>query len=90
MTTPIRRDQGMSKVEIALLLSLMAAYDQRTIGDADVEAWHSSAQYAHWDATGAKRAVAAHYAETRKRIMPADITDFLRNPAQTGERICEY
>jgi hypothetical protein len=68
----------MSKSDVALLLAAIAAYDQRTIGEADVEAWHAAAQYAKWDTEGARLAVVAHYAETRQRIMPADVTVGIR------------
>lgn len=90
MTALTPHPAGMTKGDIARLLALMASWDQRTIGDADVEAWHLIAQHARWNAQGAARAVVAHYAETRRRIMPADITAFLRSPEESGERICEY
>jgi hypothetical protein len=78
MTTPARIENGMSKAEVALLLATIAAYDQRTIGDADVLAWHAAAQYAKWDTDGARQAVVAYYAESRTRIMPADVTAGIR------------
>jgi hypothetical protein len=88
MTSQERRD--MSKADVAMLLTLMASFDQRTIGDADVEAWHATAQYAHWNTAGARRAVVAHYAETKQRMMPADVTEFLRDPDESGQRICQF
>lgn len=84
MTTPARIGNGMSKAEVALLLAAIAAYDQRTIGDADVEAWHAAARYANWDSGGAKRAVMAYYAEATRRIMPADITAGIRAHRETN------
>lgn len=84
MTTPARTDHGMSKSDVALLLAAIAAYDQRTIGEADVEAWHAAAQYARWDLEGARRAVVAHYAEARQRIMPADVTAGIRAGRETN------
>lgn len=68
----------MTKTEVALLLSLIAAYDQRTIGNADVEAWHAVAQHARWDNDKVRQAVVAHYARETRRIMPADITQNIR------------
>lgn len=84
MTVPARADTGMTKAEIALLLALMASYDQRTIGDADVEAWYATAQHARWTNDDAKRAVVAHYAESTQRIMPADITAGIRARRNTN------
>jgi hypothetical protein len=81
---------AMGKADIARLLVMMASFDQRTIGESDVEAWHAAATYAKWNNAGARRAVVAHYAETKRRIMPADVTAYLRGPAETGERICEF
>lgn len=83
-------NHGMSKGDVARLLALMASWDQRTIGDADVEAWHLVARHAGWNSQGAARAVVAHYAQQARRIMPADITKYLRDPGESGERICEY
>ena len=84
MTTPAPLDNGMSKAEVALLLAVIAAYDQRTIGDSDVEAWHAAARYANWDSDGARRAVVAHYAEAKQRIMPADVTAGIRAHRDTN------
>lgn len=84
MTTLARRvDDSMSKAEVAVLLAVIAAYDQRTIGDADVEAWHATARYARWDIDGARRAVVAHYANSRQRIMPADVTAGIRGESDS-------
>jgi hypothetical protein len=72
------------------VLTAIAAYDQRTVGPDDVKAWHAIAQHAMWNREGALRAVVDHYTEQTKRIMPADITQFLREPGESGQRICEY
>lgn len=79
MTTPARREQGMSKHDVALLLSFMAAYDQRTIGDADVEAWHMVAVPARWTLPYARRAVVEFVTSaTGDRLMPGHITRAIR------------
>lgn len=83
MNSPAQRHYGMSKSEIALLLAFVAAYDQRTIGEADVEAWHLASQYANWESEAAKRAVVAHYAQSRQRIMPGDVTAGIRGESDS-------
>lgn len=81
---------AMSEHDVIDVLTAIAAYDQRTVGESDVHAWHAVAGYACWNRDGALRAVVAHYAETKQRITPADITKFLREPGESGQRICEY
>ena len=66
----------MTRSEVAKLLAFCAAYDQRTIGDADVLAWHEALE-SPWvpniDLDEAQEAVVAHYRETTQRIGVADI-----------------
>jgi hypothetical protein len=66
----------MKKSEVATLLAFCAAYDQRTLGEADVEAW-AEALDSPWvpniDLDEAQSAVVAHYRETSQRINVADI-----------------
>ena len=61
----------MNAAEAGKLLALMALYDNRKAGTADVVAWLKvigDLQYADCES-----ATLAHYQETRERIMPADI-----------------
>jgi hypothetical protein len=66
----------MMKSEVAKLLAFCAAYDQRTIGKSDVEAW-AEALDSPWvpnvDLEEAQVAVVAHYRETSQRITVADV-----------------
>lgn len=66
----------MNKSDTAKLLAFCAAYDQRTIGDADVLAWHEALE-SPWvpniDLDEAQSAVVAHYRETPQRITVADV-----------------
>ena len=66
----------MTRSETAKLLAFCAAYDQRTIGDADVLAWHEALD-SPWvpniDLDEAQEAVVAYYRETTQRIGVADI-----------------
>ena len=66
----------MTRSETARLLAFCAAYDQRTIGEADVLAW-AEALDSPWvpniDLDEAQAAVIAHYRETAQRINVADV-----------------
>lgn len=66
----------MNRADIARLLTKMAAFDQRTIGDADVAAWHEV--LAGVELPDALQAVARHYAESDKRMMPAHVIQLVR------------
>lgn len=70
----------MTKSEIARLLARCAVYDQRTVGQGDVEGWHEIAVDESWTAVAAHRVVREHYSRgaDRRRITPAAITDRLR------------
>lgn len=63
---------SLTKSEIALLLALCASFDQRTIGEADVEAWHEILGE-DLSFTDARTRVLAHYRVSNERIMPSDI-----------------
>lgn len=61
----------MTKSEVALVLVKCAAFDQRTIAEGDVEAWHEIV--GHVDVADGLAAVTSWYSEHHDRIMPADI-----------------
>lgn len=61
----------MTLAETADLLSLAAAIDKRTLGEVDVRAWQMVLD--DIDFTAARDALRAHYRETTKHAMPADI-----------------
>jgi hypothetical protein len=61
----------MTPGETARVLSKAAAFDQRTIGEADVMAWHEA--LADLDASDALAAVSRHYADSEQRIMPVHV-----------------
>jgi hypothetical protein len=63
----------MKPAETARVLASAAAYDQRTVGTADVAAWHAALSGVDFD--DARSAVVQHYQHHRERIMPADILD---------------
>jgi hypothetical protein len=62
----------MTPSETAELLALCAAFDSRTIGEADVYAWQLALDET-LTLDRAKDAVAAHYAHQTRRVMPADV-----------------
>lgn len=61
----------MTRSEIALLLGAIAGRDQRTIGEADVLAWHED--LGDLEFADARAAVSRHFRESEARIMPAHI-----------------
>jgi hypothetical protein len=61
----------VTRSEAARLLAIAAGIDQRTIGDADVQAWQMVLADITLD--DAITALTAHYRATTHRVMPADI-----------------
>jgi len=75
----------VNAAEAGKLLALMALYDNRKVGTADVVAWLKvigDLRYADCEPV-----VVAYYAETRERIMPADVRQRVREARD--ERIRE-
>lgn len=66
----------MTPEEVVDVLMKAAAFDQRTIGQADVLAWHEV--IGRIDREDALTAVTRHYTESRDRIMPADVVRLVR------------
>ncbi|MBH1939244.1 hypothetical protein I5Q34_34155 [Streptomyces sp. AV19] len=66
----------MTPAQTAELLAFCAAFDRRTVGRADVLAWHTVLGNLDFDA--ARQAVAAHYSSETRWIMPADIITAVR------------
>lgn len=61
----------MNPGEMARVLTKAAAFDQRTIGEADVMAWYDAVGQLDYD--DAMTAVSRHYATNTDRIMPAHL-----------------
>lgn len=68
----------MEPQHAAILLAKCAAYDSRTIGRADAEAWAEALTHAGITLGQAIDAIGAHYAEQRDRVMPADVIRIVR------------
>jgi len=66
----------VTKAEVALLLAAASGRDQRTIGDADVLAWHEDIGDLPYDL--ARAALGRHYRESTDRIMPAHVRRLIR------------
>lgn len=61
----------MNSDEVIDLLTTAAAFDRRTVGEADVIAWQSAV--GDLDFPDARDAVVQHYRNTRDWIMPSDV-----------------
>jgi hypothetical protein len=61
----------MTPDETVDLLTVAAAFDQRTVGEGDVMAWYAVVFDLSYD--DAKLAVMGHYTDTADRIMPAHV-----------------
>jgi hypothetical protein len=75
----------MTPAEVVDVLSKCAAYDQRTVGEVDVMAWHEI--LARVELADALDAVRRHYGESRDRAMPADILKLSRIARDDRQRI---
>lgn len=75
----------MTPEEVVDVLSKCAAYDQRTVGEVDVMAWHEI--LARVELSDALDAVRRHYGESRERAMPADILKLSRISRDERRRI---
>jgi hypothetical protein len=67
----------MTPEDVIDVLAKAAAFDQRTVGQADILAWHEILQ--KLDRDDALAAVSRHYAESRERLMPADVLRHARS-----------
>lgn len=67
----------MTKAQVARLLAVCAAFDQRTSGEEDDVAW--LAAIGDLDFAEARDAVIGYYQENRERIMPSDIRQRVRD-----------
>lgn len=66
----------MDRNEVVDILTLIAARDRRTVGQADVAAWLEDIGDLTFE--DARAAVARYYRESREWIMPADVRRLVR------------
>lgn len=67
----------MTPAEVIDLLTLAAAYDRRTVGQSDVEAWGAMATKCGWVAAQARRAVLEHFDRSDRPVMPSHINTII-------------
>lgn len=77
----------MNRSETAVLLAKVSAFDQRTVGEADVLAWHDV--LGDLDLADALAAVSGHYRDSTDRIMPADVRRGVRELRAERRRLAE-
>lgn len=61
----------MNRAECAQLLTVISSYDRRTLGEADVIAWHGTLGDLRFDEC--RDAVVKHYAQQTDWLMPAHV-----------------
>jgi len=66
----------VNEEETAVLLTSAAAFDRRTIGEADVIAWAKLLRDYRFE--DAQEALEAHYASSREWVMPYDIIEGIK------------
>lgn len=89
MTEP--QTETVALQEIGMLLALAAARDQRTVGDADVLAWHADLNKARVSYDDAAEAITQFYAvelpgitrENRFRVTATDVIDLAKKARAT-------
>lgn len=78
----------MNRAETATLLALAAAFDRRTVGEADVAAWAAALRALPF--AEARDAIVQHYATSTAWLMPGHITALVteRRVALGGPNWC--
>lgn len=66
----------MNRSEVANLLAVIQTYDQRTVGETDVIAWHGAVGDLAFNE--GRDAVLEHYKTTTDRIMPAHLRQLVQ------------
>lgn len=74
----------MDESDVIDVLTVAMAYDNRTVGEANVAAWLEAANRAGWGRDEAIEAVKAHYATTREFVMPGDVTERINAPKEAA------
>lgn len=63
----------MNRTQTAQLLAKISAFDQRTVGDADVAAWHEALSDLPFDLASQAVSHWHGHTETTRRMMPANV-----------------
>lgn len=75
----------MTPGDAARVLTKAAAFDQRTIGESDVLAWHEA--LVDLDGADALAAVSRHYGTSEQRIMPSHVRRLAAEIARERHRV---
>ncbi|MEU5668974.1 hypothetical protein ABZ749_01125 [Micromonospora sp. NPDC047753] len=75
----------MNATDIANVLAKAAAFDQRTVGQADILAWHEALH--DLEAVDALAAVTRHYASSEQRLMPVHVRRIALDLARERHRV---
>lgn len=76
----------MTDDEIIDLLTAAAAYDRRTVGEGDVLAWLEVAREGRWTFPEALAAIHTHFAHSTAWLMPAHVTELIRQERRQPPR----
>ncbi|MEJ9078830.1 hypothetical protein WKY82_10450 [Gordonia malaquae] len=68
----------LDRDQVIDLLTVIAAYDRRSIGEGDIAAWAESARRAGWRFDDAVNAVHDHFADSSRWLMPGHVTERIR------------
>ncbi len=74
----------MNRGDVARVLTKAAAFDSRTIGEADIAAWYEA--IGDLEAVDALASVTRHYRETSDRLMPAHVRRLVTEIARERHR----
>lgn len=69
---------GLDRDQIIDLLSVIAAYDRRQVGEGDLAAWAEASRRAGWTFQAAVDAVHSHFADSSAWLMPGHVTERIR------------
>jgi hypothetical protein len=78
----------MTRGDIARVLAAAAARDNRSVGDADILAWHQD--IGDLEFTDALEAVSMHYRESTDRIMPAHVRQLAKRIRDERRRVEQH
>jgi hypothetical protein len=78
----------MTHGDVARILAAAAARDSRSVGDADILAWHEDIGDLAF--TDALEAVSAHYRESTDRIMPAHVRQLAKRIRDERRRVEQH
>lgn len=70
--------QPLSQDQVAALVAVAMAYDNRSPGEANLLAWAEAATRARWTFDAAREAIHEHYATSTDFLMPGHVTALIK------------